>query len=62
MKNLITCLLKARDIPFAADVKRIEALLQKLEQAGHAALSTSLRQQLQAKLPNTKKKWWRFGF
>jgi hypothetical protein len=56
--KLISCLLNAHETPLESDVKRIETLLQKLEQSGHANLAASLRQQLQAKLP--RKKNWKF--
>ena len=56
--KLITCLLNAHDTLLESDIKRIETLLQKLEQAGHADLAAPLRQQFQAKLP--RKKSWKF--
>jgi len=55
--QLITCLLNAHETPMESDVKRVETLLQQLEQAGHADLVVPLRQQLQAKLPRKKKSW-----
>jgi tetratricopeptide (TPR) repeat protein len=57
--DLINVLLNAHEMPTPATVTRIETLLQKLEQAGHANLAAPLRQQLQAKLPR-KKKGWKF--
>lgn len=57
--GLITALLNAHETPLQSGVKRIERLLQQLEQAGHANLAAPLRQQLQAKLPNSRKKWWK---
>jgi hypothetical protein len=57
--KLITCLLNAHETPLESDVKRIETLLQQLELAGHADLAAPLRQQLQTKLPASRKKWWK---
>ena len=46
--DLITALLNAHESPLESEVKRIERLLQELEQAGHANLAAPLRQQHQA--------------
>jgi len=59
--KLVTCLLNAHEALLESDVSRIQTLLQRLDQEGHADLSTPLRKQLQAKLPGPRKKWWRFG-
>jgi hypothetical protein len=59
--KLIACLLNAHEIPLEADVKRIETLLQQMEQAGHVNLAAPIRQQLQAKLAPKRKPWWKFG-
>lgn len=56
--KLITCLLNAHETPLTSDVKHIEALLQRLEQAGYSGLAAPLRLQLQAKLP--RKRGWKF--
>jgi len=58
--KMIVCLLNAHETPLESDAGRIQTLFQQLEQAGHADLAAPLREQLQAKLPGTSKKWWKF--
>jgi tetratricopeptide (TPR) repeat protein len=58
--KLIICLLNAHETLSPAIVTRIETLLTQLNSTGQSALAAPLREQLQAKLRSTRKKWWKF--
>ena len=60
--NLVGCLLNAHAVPLESDVSRIQAIIEELEQAGHAAVAAPLREQLAAQVAAAhpkKQPWWK---